>query len=48
MGIGHALFLVDPEHPKVKALDVFEPAEATCEPPAATEAADNGKGAAWR
>ncbi len=28
MGIGYALFLVDPEHPKVKELEVFEPAEA--------------------
>lgn len=32
MGIGHALFLVDPEHPKVKELEVFEPVEAVTEP----------------
>ena len=32
MGIGHALFLVDPAHPGVAALEAWEPEEKTCEP----------------
>lgn len=46
MGIGQALFLVDPEHPTIKALDVWEPEEKTCEPinpEAAGEAAAGGR-----
>jgi len=42
MGIGHALFLADPDDPKVKAMDIFEPAEATCQP-ADTEDAAKGE-----
>ena len=43
MGIGYALFLVDPDHPKVKELEVFEPAEAVSEP-VNPEADAGGKG----
>ena len=32
MGTGYSLFLVDPTHEAVKALEVWEPEEATCEP----------------
>jgi hypothetical protein len=32
MGTGYSLFLVDPAHEAVKALEVWEPEEATCEP----------------
>lgn len=45
MGIGYSMFLVDPEHPKVKELEVFEPVEAVTEPVNQPEN-DNGKGAA--
>ncbi|KAK9917811.1 hypothetical protein WJX75_008519 [Coccomyxa subellipsoidea] len=45
MGIGYALFLVDPDHAKVKELEVFEPAEAVSEP-VNPEADAGGKGAA--
>ena len=44
MGTGFSLFLVDPEHDAVKALDVWEPAEATCEPANTEAAADAGRG----
>jgi hypothetical protein len=43
MGIGYALFLVDPDHAKVKELEVFEPAEAVSEP-VNPEADAGGKG----
>lgn len=43
MGIGYSMFLVDPEHPKVKDLEVFEPVEAVTEPVNQPET-DNGKG----
>lgn len=47
LGIGHSMFLVDPDNAKVKDFEVFEPEEATCEPtnPEAAEgAAGKGKG----
>lgn len=43
MGIGYSMFLVDPEHPKVKDLEVFEPVEAVTELVNQPEN-DNGKG----
>jgi hypothetical protein len=42
MGIGHALFLVDPAHPGVAAMEAWEPEEKTCEPVAVEGAADAG------
>ena len=42
MGIGHALFLVDPAHPSVAALEAWEPEEKTCEPVIADGAGDAG------
>ena len=31
LGIGHSMFLVDPDNEKVKDFEVFEPEEAVCE-----------------
>ena len=47
LGIGHSMFLVDPDSDKVNDFEVFEPEEATCEP-ANPEAAEGAKGAAGK
>lgn len=45
LGIGHSIFLVDPDSDKLKGFEVFEPEEATCEP-INPEAAEGPKGVA--
>ena len=47
LGIGHSMFLVDPDNAKVQDFEVFEPVEATCEP-TNQEAAEGAKGAAGK
>lgn len=42
MGIGHALFLVDPAHAGVAAMEAWEPEEKTCEPVNVEGAGDAG------
>ena len=47
LGIGHSMFLVDPDSEKVKDFEVFEPEEAVCET-TNPEAAEGAKGAAGK
>lgn len=42
LGIGHGLFLADPDHATVKAAEVYTPAVLQEEAPAAPEAASAG------
>ena len=47
LGIGHSMFLGDPDSEKVKDFEVFEPEEAVCET-TNPEAAEGAKGAAGK
>lgn len=47
LGIGHSMFLVDPDSEHVKSFEMFEPEEKTCKP-TNPEAAEAAKGAAGK